>query len=136
MPDPLKVSTMSFGSLDGRSHPWIRRFGGDLFGSKWGVKIDESAEDTVVLLNRFGGIGLRVFNQIRIVYVGLKGFHIDGLQLTKCDGLWYSVTVVCREFSNQQQQKNDQKWHQMVIRTKRHTCWRKSCHQESDRDYG
>ena len=43
MPDPLKVSTMSFGSQDGRSHPRVRRFGGDLFGSKWGVKIDESA---------------------------------------------------------------------------------------------
>ena len=28
--------------------------GGDLFGSKWGVKIDdESAEDTVVLLSQF-----------------------------------------------------------------------------------
>ena len=51
-PDPLKVSAMSFGSQDGRSHPRVRRFRGDLFGSKWGVKIDESAEDTVVLLSQ------------------------------------------------------------------------------------
>ena len=58
MPDPLKVSMMSFGSQDGRSHRRVRRFGGDLFGSKWGMKIDESAEDTVVLLSQFNGIGL------------------------------------------------------------------------------
>ena len=67
MPDSLKVSTMSSGSQDGRSHPRVRRFGGDLFASKWGVKIDESAEDTVVLLSHFGGIGFRVLNQIGIV---------------------------------------------------------------------
>ena len=53
---------------------------------------------TLALLSQFGGIGFRVFNQIRVVDVGLKGFHIDGLQLTLCDGLWYSVTVVCRYF--------------------------------------
>ena len=88
---------MSFWSQDGRRHPQVRRFGGDLFGSKWGVKIDESAEDTVVLLSQFGGIGFRVLNQIRVVDVGLKGFHIDGLQLTVCEGL-YSVTMVCRYF--------------------------------------
>ena len=51
---------MSFGRQDGRSHPRVRRFGGDHFGSKWGVKIDESAEDTVVLLSQFSGIGFRV----------------------------------------------------------------------------
>ena len=89
---------MSFGSQDGRSYPRVRRFEGDLFGSKWGVKTDESAEDTVVLLNHFGGIGFRVLNQIGIVDVGLKGFHIDGLQLTVCHGLRYSVTVVSRYF--------------------------------------
>ena len=89
---------MSFGSQDGRSHPRVRKFGGDLFGSKWGVKMDESAEDTVVLLSQFGGIGFRVLNQIGIVNVSLKGFHIDGLQLTVSDSLWYSVTVVCRCF--------------------------------------
>ena len=43
---------MSFGSQDGRSHPRVRRFGGDLFGSKWGVEISESVEDTVVLSRR------------------------------------------------------------------------------------
>ena len=89
---------MSFGSQDGRNHPWLRRFGGDLFGSKWGVKIEESAEATVVLLSQFGGIGFRVLNQIGHFDIGLKGFHIDGLQLTVCDGLRYSVTVVCRYF--------------------------------------
>ena len=96
---------MSSGSQDGRSRPRVRRFGGDLFGSKWGVKIDESPEDTVVLLSQFGGIGFGVLNQIGIVDVGLKGFHIDGLQLTVCDGLRYSVTVVCRYF----QISNDRK---------------------------
>ena len=40
---------MSFGSQDGMSHPRVRRFGGDLFGSKWGVKIDESAENTRIV---------------------------------------------------------------------------------------
>ena len=93
---------MSFGSQDGGSHPRVRRFGGDLIGSKWGVKVDESAEDTVVLLSQFGGIGFRVLNQIGIFEVGRKGFHIDGLQPKVCDGLRYSVTVVCRyfQFSN------------------------------------
>ena len=60
---------MSFGSQDGRSHPRVRRFGGDRFGSKWGVKIDESAEDTVVFLSQFDGIGFRVLNQIGMVDV-------------------------------------------------------------------
>ena len=81
---------MSYGSQDGRSHPRVRRFGRDLLGSKWGVKIDESAEDTVVLLSQFGGIRFRVLNEIGIFDIGLKGFHIDGLQLTVCDGLGYS----------------------------------------------
>ena len=62
------------------------------------MKIDERAEDTVILLSQFGDIGIRVLNQIGIVDVGLKGFHIDGLQLTVCDSLWYSVTVVRRYF--------------------------------------
>ena len=57
---------MSFESQDCRSHPRVRRFGGDLFGSRWGVKIDESAKGTVVLLSQFGGIGFRVLNQIGI----------------------------------------------------------------------
>ena len=64
--DTLKASTMSFGSQDGRSHPRVRRFEGDLCGSKWGVKINESAEDTVVLVSQFIGIGCRVLNQIEI----------------------------------------------------------------------
>ena len=62
------------------------------------MKIDESAEDTVVLLSQFGGIGFRVLIQIGIVDDRLKGFHIDGLQLTVRDGLRYSVTMVCRYF--------------------------------------
>ena len=89
---------MPFGNQDGRSHPRVRRFEGDVFGSKWGVKINERAEDTIVLLSELVCIGFRVLNQIGIVDVGLKGFHIDRLQLTVCDGLRYSVTVVCRYF--------------------------------------
>ena len=85
MPDPLKVSMISFGSQDGRSHPQVGRFGGDLLGNKWGVKTNDRAEDTDVLLSRFSGIGFRVLNQIGIFDIGLKGFHIDGLQLTVCD---------------------------------------------------
>ena len=96
---------ITFGSQDCKSHPRVRMFGGDLFGSKRGVEIDESDEDTVVLLSQFGGIGFRVLDQIGIVDVGLKGFHIDGLQLTVCDGLRCSVTVVCRYF----QISNDRK---------------------------
>ena len=82
------------------------------------MKIDESAEDTVVLLSQFGGIGFRVLNQIGVVDVGLKGFHIDGLQLTLCDGLRCSVTVVRRYFQISNNRKMIRKWHQMVIRTK------------------
>ena len=104
---------MSFGSQDDRSHLRVRRFGGDLFGSKWGVKIGENAEDTVVLLSQFGGIGFRVLNKIGIVDIGLKGFHIDGLQLTVCDGLRYNVTVVCRYFqinNNRKMIRNGIRW--------------------------
>ena len=104
---------MSFGGQDGRSHPRVRRFGGDLFDSKWGVKINESAEDTVVLLSQFGGIRFRVLNQIGIVDVGLKGFHIDGLHLTVCDGLRYSANVVCRYFqisNNRKMIRNGIRW--------------------------
>ena len=74
------------------------------------MKIDESAEEAVVLLSQYGGIGFRVFNQIGIVDVGLNGFHIDGLQLTVCDGLRYSVTVVCKYF----QISNNRKWSEMA----------------------
>ena len=73
-----------------------------------GREINEIAENTVVLLSQFSGIGFRVLNQIGIVDIGLKGFHIDGLQLTVCDGLRYSVTMVCRYFQISNN-KNDQK---------------------------
>ena len=75
---------MSFRSQDGRRHPWVRRFGRDLFGSTWGMKIDEIAEDTVVFSRQFSGIGFRISNQVRIFDISLEGFHIDGLQLTMC----------------------------------------------------
>ena len=39
-----------------------RRFWGDLFGSKWGVKINESAEDTVVVLSQFSGCDVALFD--------------------------------------------------------------------------
>ena len=54
-------------------------FGGDLFGNKRGVEINENGEDTVVLLSQFSGIGLRISDQVRIFDISLKGFHIDGL---------------------------------------------------------
>ena len=63
---------MSFGSQDGRSHPRVRRFGGDLLGSKWGVKINESAEDTVILLSQISGIGFRVLSEILGKYRPVK----------------------------------------------------------------
>ena len=78
-----------------------------------GREIDESTENTVVLLSQFGGIGFRAFNQIRVVDVGLKGFHIDCLQRSVCDGLWYSVTVVCRYFqisNNRKMIRNGIRW--------------------------
>ena len=49
MPDVLKISTISFRSQDGRSHPWVRRLNRDLFDNQWGKKVDESVEDTVIL---------------------------------------------------------------------------------------
>ena len=78
---------MSFGSQDGRSHLWVRRFGGHLFGNKRGVKISEGAQDTVILLSQFSDIGFRIPNQVRIYDISLKGFHIDSLQVTACDSL-------------------------------------------------
>ena len=33
-----------------RSHPRVKRLGGDLFGNQWGMKVNESAEDTVWLV--------------------------------------------------------------------------------------
>ena len=63
---------MSFGSQDGRSHPRVRRFGGNLFGSKWCLNIDESAEDTVVLLSQFGGIGFRFLIKSELLMSALK----------------------------------------------------------------
>ena len=123
---------MSFGSQDGRSHPRVR-FGRDPSGSKWGVKIDESAEDTVLLLSQFGGIEFSVLNQIRIFDVAHKGFHIDGLQFTVRDGLRYSVTVVCRYF----QISNNRKIIRNGIRHGQNvTPFRLNHDQESDREYG
>ena len=87
---------MSFGSQDGRSRPWVGEFGGDLCGNKWGMKINESAEDTVVLLSQFSDIGFRISNQVRIFDISLESFHIDGLQLLVCDSLRYSMTMVWR----------------------------------------
>ena len=45
----LKISTISFRSRDDRSHPWVRRLYSDIFSNQWGMKIDESVEDTVIL---------------------------------------------------------------------------------------
>ena len=108
-------------SDQGQSHPRVRTSWGDLFDSKWGVKINVSAEDTVVLLSQFSGIGCRILEQVGIFDISLKGFHIDGLQLTVCDGLRYTVTMVCRYFKISKKQKSDQPRHEMVIRTKPHT---------------
>ena len=49
MPDALKISKKSFRKEDGRSHLWVRRLYRDLFDNQWGMKIDESVEDTVIL---------------------------------------------------------------------------------------
>ena len=76
------------------------------------MKINESAEDTVVWLSQFSTIGFRVLNQIGIFGIGLKGFHIDSLQLTICS-LWYSVTMVCRYFqisNNRKMIRNGIRW--------------------------
>ena len=46
----------------------IHRLGawGDLVGSQWGMKIDESVEDTVILWSQLNCVGFRISNQFRI----------------------------------------------------------------------
>ena len=68
---------MSFRSPDVRSHPWVRRLGRDLLGNQRGMKIDDSAEDTVILLSQSSCISLRISNQFRTFDIGLKGFNVD-----------------------------------------------------------
>ena len=41
---------------------------------------------------------LRFLNRIRIFDISLKGFNINNLQLSICDSLRYSMTIVCRNF--------------------------------------
>ena len=77
MPDALKISTMSFRSQDGRSHPWVKKLYKDLFDSQWGTKIAESVEDTVILLSLFSCISFWISNQIRILDISLESFHVD-----------------------------------------------------------
>ena len=41
------------------------------------MKIDESVEDTVILLSQLSCICFRISNQIRILDISLEGFHVD-----------------------------------------------------------
>ena len=75
------VSTIFFVSQDGRSHLRVRRFGGNVFGSKWGANINESTEDTVVLLSQFSDIAFRVLNQIEILISPLKASMLMAFSL-------------------------------------------------------
>ena len=64
---------------DDMSHPWVRPLGGDCFGDPLGMKINESAEDTVVLLSLSSFIRFRMSNQLRIFDISLDGFSADCL---------------------------------------------------------
>ena len=73
----LKISTMSFKSQDGRSHPRVRRLYRDLFGNQWGMKIDESVDDTCILLIHFSCISFGISNQFNIFDINREGFNVD-----------------------------------------------------------
>ena len=51
---------------------------GDHF-NKWGMEINDSAEDTVILLIQIICIGFRITNQFRICDIGFKGFNVNCL---------------------------------------------------------
>ena len=71
---------MSFRSHDVRSHPWVGRLGGDHFGNKQGMKINESAEYIVILsVLQVSCIGFRITNQFRTCDIGFKGFNVNCL---------------------------------------------------------
>ena len=69
----------------------LEGIGGDHFGNPWGVKIDESAEDTVVLLTQHSCVSFRLSNQLGILISALKP---SMLQLSVFDSLWDSLTMV------------------------------------------
>ena len=72
MPDTLQIPTMSFRSQAIRSHPWVRRLWRDLFGNQRGVKLDQSAEDTVILSSQSSCISFRMSNQFTSLISALK----------------------------------------------------------------
>ena len=57
---------MSFRSHDVRIHQWVWGLGGDHFGNMWGMEINDSAGDIVILLSQITCIGFRITNQFRI----------------------------------------------------------------------
>ena len=64
---------MSFRSQDGLSHPWVRRLGRYLFCNHRVKTLDESVEDSVILLRQSSFISFWTASQLKIVDIGLKG---------------------------------------------------------------
>ena len=48
----------------------------DLFGNQRDMKVNESAENTVLVSNQFRCVGFSIFYQFRIFDVGLEGCNI------------------------------------------------------------
>ena len=52
---------------------------GDRFGNQQSMKIDQSVEDTVILLSQFSCITFGISKQFRIVDMSREGFNVDPL---------------------------------------------------------
>ena len=53
--------------------------GGDLVENQRSKKINESAEDTVILLHQFSCLGFTIFNQFKSIDIGFKCFNVNHL---------------------------------------------------------
>ena len=68
---------MSVRSQHVRSHPCVRGLGLDLFGNQRGMEINESAENSVILLSKPSYVGFRILNHFRRFDIGLKGCPVN-----------------------------------------------------------
>ena len=100
MPDGREISTMSLGNQDGNPHPRVRRFGGDLFGNKQGEEINESDEDTAVLLSESSAaldFGFLIRSEFLISALKSSVLMAFKLRYVICDSLRYSMAI-CMDF--------------------------------------
>ena len=76
------------------------------------MKIDESAEDAVILLSQFTGIGVSCLISTELLISSLKGVRLSVLTF----GMWYFVVQYdysLLAFSSLQELKSGQKSYQM-----------------------